>query len=90
MKKSLGVAALVSPASVTSACIAFALGRTLARKTVERRIAADRRFAAIDRAVAQNGFKIVFLLRLPPVIPFNLLLIARRALREALKGQETR
>ena len=62
-----------SPASVVAAGIAFLLGRTLARKRVERRIAGDKRFTAIDRAVAANGFKIVFLLRLSPVVPFNLL-----------------
>src|SRR5205814_2234722 len=38
-----------------------------------RRIAANPRFAAIDRAVGAEGRKIVFLLRLSPVFPFNLL-----------------
>lgn len=64
---------LASPVSVGAACIAFLLGRTFARGAVERRIAGDKRFAAIDRAVAENGFKIVFLLRLSPAVPFNLL-----------------
>src|SRR5437660_81710 len=36
-------------------------------------IAANPRFAAIDRAVGAEGRKIVFLLRLSPVFPFNLL-----------------
>ena len=40
---------------------------------VERRIEGDERFAAIDRAVGEEGRKIVFLLRLSPVFPFNLL-----------------
>ena len=64
---------LASPVSVAAASIAFFLGRTLARRAVERRLKSDRRFSAIDKAVADNGFKIVFLLRLSPVIPFNLL-----------------
>ena len=64
---------LASPISVAAASIAFLLGRTLARKAVERKIAGDARFNAIDRAVAENGFRIVFLLRLSPAIPFNLL-----------------
>lgn len=62
-----------SPVSLTTAALAFLLGRTLLRGAVERKIAGDKRFAAIDKAVAANGFKIVFLLRLSPVVPFNLL-----------------
>ncbi len=64
---------LASPVTVAAASIAFLLGRTLARSRVERRLAGDKRFAAIDKAVAENGFKIVFLLRLSPIVPFNLL-----------------
>jgi uncharacterized membrane protein YdjX (TVP38/TMEM64 family) len=64
---------LVSPLSVAAASIAFLLGRTLARRAVERRVAGDARFSAIDRAVGESGFRIVLLLRLSPVIPFNLL-----------------
>jgi uncharacterized membrane protein YdjX (TVP38/TMEM64 family) len=40
---------------------------------VERRLAGDPRFAAIDRAVGQKGRRIVLLLRLSPLFPFNLL-----------------
>ncbi|MBY0401286.1 VTT domain-containing protein, partial [Myxococcota bacterium] len=38
-----------------------------------RRIEGDARFAAIDRAIGEEGRRIVFLLRLSPVFPFNLL-----------------
>jgi uncharacterized membrane protein YdjX (TVP38/TMEM64 family) len=62
-----------SPVSVGAASLAFLLGRTLARRSVERRVEGDARFAAVDRAVGEDGFKIVFLLRLSPVVPFNLL-----------------
>ncbi|HEV8240455.1 MAG TPA: TVP38/TMEM64 family protein [Thermoanaerobaculia bacterium] len=55
------------------ACAAFLVARYLARRAVERRIARNPRFAAVDRAVALEGRKIVFLLRLSPVFPFNLL-----------------
>lgn len=64
---------LASPASVLAAAVAFALGRTVAREWVSRRVAQSPRFAAIDEAVAQGGFKMVLLLRLSPVVPFNLL-----------------
>ncbi len=52
---------------------AFLVARYLARGAVERRGQENPRFAAIDRAVGDQGLKIVFLLRLSPVFPFNLL-----------------
>ena len=52
---------------------AFLVSRYLARGAVERRIAGEPRFAAIDRAVQREGLKITFLLRLTPVVPFVLL-----------------
>src|SRR5882724_2010958 len=55
------------------AALAFVLGRTLLRGWVALRVNANPRFAAIDRAVGQQGFKIVLLTRLSPVFPFNLL-----------------
>jgi uncharacterized membrane protein YdjX (TVP38/TMEM64 family) len=55
------------------AAAAFLVARYLARGAIERRIAGNARFAAIDRAVGSEGFKIVALLRLSPVFPFNLL-----------------
>jgi uncharacterized membrane protein YdjX (TVP38/TMEM64 family) len=55
------------------ASAAFLVGRYLARGAVERRLAGSPRFAALDRAVGREGRKIVFLLRLSPVFPFNLL-----------------
>src|SRR5207244_5256693 len=60
-------------AAVLGSSAAFLIGRYLARTAVERRLAANPRFAAIDRAVGAEGRKIVFLLRLSPVFPFNLL-----------------
>jgi len=55
------------------ACAAFVVGRTLARDWVARKVADNPRFAAIDQAIGREGFKIVLLLRLSPVFPFNLL-----------------
>jgi uncharacterized membrane protein YdjX (TVP38/TMEM64 family) len=48
----------------------FFLGRTLARHIVESRLAKSPRFAALDRGVADEGFKIVLLVRLTPALPF--------------------
>ncbi len=69
----LGGTLLVSPVSVTAALLAFLLGRFVARDWVARRVASNPKFAAIDEAVAKSGLKIVLLLRLSPILPFNLL-----------------
>jgi uncharacterized membrane protein YdjX (TVP38/TMEM64 family) len=65
--------AYVFVAASLGACAAFGLARTVARGAIERRVAANPRFAAIDRAIAADGRRIAFLLRLSPVFPFNLL-----------------
>jgi uncharacterized membrane protein YdjX (TVP38/TMEM64 family) len=52
---------------------AFLVARYLARSRIEARLEGKPRFRAIDRAVAREGLKIVTLLRLAPVFPFNLL-----------------
>ena len=54
------------------ACAAFLISRHLARDFVTRRIR-NERFAAVDRAIARKGRTVVFLLRMSPVFPFNLL-----------------
>ena len=54
------------------AVLAFLVSRYLARGTVERRLAGNERFAAVDRAIGESGGRIVFLLRLSPVFPYNL------------------
>lgn len=55
------------------ASAAFLVARYGARGAIERRIAGNPKFAAVDRAVGREGFKIVALLRLSPLFPFNLL-----------------
>lgn len=65
--------ALASPASVVGATCAFLLGRTLLRDWAAARVGGSRRLKAIDAAVGREGFKIVLLLRLSPLFPFNVL-----------------
>jgi uncharacterized membrane protein YdjX (TVP38/TMEM64 family) len=60
-------------AATLGACGAFLVARYLARSAVERHLEGNARFVAIDRAVGAQGRRIVFLLRLSPVFPFNLL-----------------
>jgi uncharacterized membrane protein YdjX (TVP38/TMEM64 family) len=64
---------IVSPASVVAATASFLIARYFARDWVERKLRAYPKFAAIDRAVEKQGFKIVLLTRLQPVLPFVLL-----------------
>ena len=64
--------AIVSVSSVTGAALAFLVARYLLRSRVERWVEGNVSFAAIDRAVGREGWKIVGLTRLSPVFPFNL------------------
>eukprot|EP01133_Synstelium_polycarpum_P015964 gene15964-18979_t len=53
------------------AVISFFLGRFLTREWAERKIKSSKKYSLLDNAVAKNGFLIIFLLRLSPVIPFG-------------------
>lgn len=63
---------IVSLASTTAALLAFLIARYLARARVEKLASGNERFAAIDRAIGRDGWKIVGLLRLSPLIPFSI------------------
>ena len=64
---------IVSIASVTGASLAFLIGRYLAREWITRKTEDSPRFQAIDEAIGREGGRIVFLLRLSPLFPYNLL-----------------
>jgi uncharacterized membrane protein YdjX (TVP38/TMEM64 family) len=64
---------VVSPASVAGATLAFLIARYFARDWVARRLKKYPQAATMDRAIEKNGFKVVILLRLQPVLPFNML-----------------
>ena len=53
--------------------LAFLGARRLARERIQRWLAGKPSFAAVDRAVAAEGWKIVLLTRLTPVFPFTVL-----------------
>ena len=63
----------VSIGSTLGAGCAFLVGRYLARGWVAGKTSGNEKFAAIDNAVAREGWKIVLLTRLSPIFPFNLL-----------------
>lgn len=71
----LGIA-VAAGVGTSCATVGFLMGRTVLRRAVERRIAADPRLRAVDRAIAAEGARLVFLLRLSPLAPFNLMSVA--------------
>ncbi len=75
----------VSVGSTLGATAAFLVGRYFARAAISRKIDGNPRFAAIDKAVAVDGWKIVGLTRLSPVFPFTLLNYAFGITRVSLR-----
>jgi uncharacterized membrane protein YdjX (TVP38/TMEM64 family) len=51
--------------------LAFLIGRYFARSKIEEKTKGNEEFKAIDEAIRKQGWKIIGLLRLSPLIPFN-------------------
>lgn len=64
---------VVSAGSTLGAAAAFLIGRYFTRDWVSKKIAGNPKFKAIDDAVAAGSFKMVILIRLSPIFPFNLI-----------------
>lgn len=62
----------VSAGATLGASLAFLVARFIARKRIEALAQGNEKFRRIDRAIGKQGARLVFLLRLSPVIPFNL------------------
>jgi uncharacterized membrane protein YdjX (TVP38/TMEM64 family) len=62
----------VSAGATLGASLAFLVARFIARDKVEAIAKRNEKFRKIDNAIGKQGAKLVFLLRLSPVIPFNL------------------
>ncbi len=58
--------------ATTGAALAFLIGRFLARDKIEAMTSDKPKFRALDRAIGRKGARLIFLLRLSPLIPFNL------------------
>lgn len=69
----LGGGIAASAGATLGATAAFLLGRTVLRDVAAKRIEGSARFRALDDAIEKNGFKMVFLVRLSPAFPFNIL-----------------
>lgn len=61
-----------SIAATLGAAVAFILGRTLLRDWVARTVEKRPMLKAVDRAVGKEGGRVVFLLRLSPLVPFSI------------------
>lgn len=59
--------------ALIGATLAFLVARYLARSAIERRLSGNRKLSAVDEAIEAEGAKVVLLLRLSPVFPFNAL-----------------
>lgn len=59
--------------ATVGATLAFLLGRTALRSWVSERVKKYPKFRAVDGAIKDQGWKIVLLLRLSPILPFNIL-----------------
>jgi uncharacterized membrane protein YdjX (TVP38/TMEM64 family) len=62
----------VSAGSTLGAALAFLVARFIARDKVEAIAKRNEKFRRLDKAMSKEGAKLIFLLRLSPVIPFNL------------------
>ncbi len=63
--------AIVLAGATLGATLSFLLAKSALRKRIERMTAGNAKFAALDKAIAKEGAKIVFLVRLSPVFPFT-------------------
>jgi uncharacterized membrane protein YdjX (TVP38/TMEM64 family) len=68
----LGLVYAMAGATVGASCAFFA-GRHLVRRLVEAYVERHQTLAAIDRAVEAEGARLVFLIRLSPIVPYVLL-----------------
>ena len=66
----IGGTIVVTIGATLAATLAFLLARTVLRKRIERWVAKNPKFLAVDRAIAREGPKIVVLVRLAAVFPF--------------------
>lgn len=62
---------LVLCSATLGASLAFLVARHIARHHVERLLQGRPKFEALHQALKEEGWKVVLLLRLSPVVPFN-------------------
>lgn len=68
----IGVITVIIGSNLGALC-SYLLARTFLREKVAQWAEANPKFAALDRAIGREGFKMVLLTRLSPIFPFTLL-----------------
>jgi uncharacterized membrane protein YdjX (TVP38/TMEM64 family) len=68
----VGGTAVALCGATLGATLAFLVARYLVRNSIQDLAKSNPRFHALDQAIGENGWKIVGLLRLNPLIPFNI------------------
>lgn len=63
---------IVSISGTVAATVAFLIARYFARERILKLVEGNKKFLAIDKAIGENGFRVVTLLRLSPLLPFSL------------------
>lgn len=77
--------ALVFVGAMVGATVAFLIGRFLARDWIAKKVEGNRFFNSLDNSIAEEGLKLIFLIRLSPAFPFNLLNYALGLTKVSLK-----
>lgn len=63
---------LAAAGVLLGAAVSFGLTRSALRPLVERRLAGSRRLGRLDAALGRDGWRLVLLLRVSPIMPFSL------------------
>ncbi|PKU83328.1 uncharacterized protein LOC110115726 isoform X3 [Dendrobium catenatum] len=63
---------IVSISGTVAAAVAFLIARYFARERILKLVEGNKKFLAIDKAIGENGFRVVTLLRLSPLLPFSI------------------
>ncbi|KAL2513383.1 SNARE associated Golgi protein family [Abeliophyllum distichum] len=63
---------IVSISGTVAASVSFLIARYFARERILKLVEGNKKFLAIDKAIGENGFRVVTLLRLSPLLPFSL------------------
>ncbi|MEL6552618.1 MAG: TVP38/TMEM64 family protein [Cyanobacteria bacterium J06621_11] len=76
---------LVFIGAMLGATAAFLVGRFVARDWIAKKVEGNQFFNSLDNAIAEEGLKLIFLIRLSPAFPFNLLNYALGLTKVSLK-----